>query len=143
MAWKTGFLYTDNYAGLNVANAPFSDYTHIVISYVAPNADGSIDTSQENLSDVATIVSMGHAAGCKVITGVGEVTSGNWKNATTSGNRANFVSNLVNYINAHGLDGADLDYEQQIVDSQYAAFIQDLRAALGPSKIITVSAYGG
>lgn len=144
MAWRTGFIYTDGMWDMSVADAPYSYYTHVVMSFIAPNPDGSLDLSI-NLNDLDTAVSLAHAVGTKVVIGLGDATGTGdyWQSATNDANRDTFAANLAAFIDAHDLDGADLDWEQQIIDSQYGAFMQVLRGTLGPGKLILVDAYGG
>lgn len=140
--WKTGYLYTGGFGGLSVSSAPYADYTHIVVSYISPNADGSINTSALSLSELSTAVTLAHTAGAKILIGVGG-DGGPWSSATSSGTRATFIANLASFITAHNLDGVDLDWEASINDAQYGAFMQGLRSYLGSSKTITIAAYGG
>ncbi|WP_442484252.1 glycosyl hydrolase family 18 protein [Aeoliella sp. SH292] len=62
-----------------------------------------------------------------------------------SANRANFVSNVVNLMNANNMSGFNLDWERPSTDTEWANYTQlakDLKAALGPSREVSVDDFG-
>lgn len=136
--WITGYYYGN--WGEPVGSVPYSKYSHLIYAFMSPNADGTLDPTSVYMQDLPVFVANAHAAGAKALIGLGE---GGWRGATSSGTRAQFVANIKDFIDQYNLDGVDLDWEQEIADSQYAALIQDLRAALGPCKVLSVAAYGG
>src|SRR3982751_444636 len=136
--WTTGYYYGN--WGQPVGSVPYSKYSHVIYAFMAPNGDGTLNTSSVYMADLPAFVSNAHAAGSKALIGLGD---GGWPTATNSGTRPRFVASIKDFLTQYNLDGVDLDWEQSINDSQYAALIQDLRAALGRSKTITMAAYGG
>src|SRR6202008_4147011 len=67
-----------------------------------------------------------------------------FRSATSSANRATFVSNLVNFMTSRGYDGIDVDWEtlQSSDAAQYTAFITALRTALNavnPRPLLTAA----
>lgn len=136
--WMTGYYYGN--WGQPVGSVPYSKYSHLIYAFMAPNADGTLDPSSAYLEDLPAFVANAHAAGTKALIGLGD---GGWRGATSSNTRAAFVANIEDFVDQFNLDGVDLDWEQSIDDSQYAALIQDLRAALGPDKVLSIAAYGG
>jgi len=91
----------------------YSKLTHIIYFHIWPNADGSLDTSAVHFDDLNTIVSNGHDAGVKVMIAAGGwgVSNGFGPMAADDTARANFVSNIVQFIDEHQLDGVDIDWE--------------------------------
>lgn len=62
-----------------------------------------------------------------------------------SANRANFVANVVNLMNANNMSGFNLDWERPSTDTEWANYTQlakDLKAALGPSREVSVDDFG-
>jgi hypothetical protein len=62
-----------------------------------------------------------------------------------SANRANFVSNVVNLMNANNMSGFNLDWERPSTDTEWANYTQlakDLKAALGPTREVSVDDFG-
>lgn len=60
-------------------------------------------------------------------------------------NRANFVSNVVNLLDANDMVGFNLDWERPSTDLEWAGYTQlakDLKAALGPDREVSVDDYG-
>ncbi|KAF2022761.1 glycoside hydrolase, partial [Setomelanomma holmii] len=68
--------------------------------------------------------------------------------ASSSGNRAKFVSGLMSFMNEYGFDGVDLDWEYPQADDRggaqgdkdnYVALVAQMRAAFGSKYGITVT----
>jgi chitinase len=126
----------------------FTVVTHIIHFSVAPNTDGSLDTSANGIAPAysGSLVSAAHAAGRKALICVGGAsTEAGFQGATTEANRAVFISNLTNFVAAYGYDGVDLDWEPLPASDfdQFTNLVSGLRAALNrfPShKMLTVAA---
>jgi chitinase len=68
--------------------------------------------------------------------------------ASSTGNRAKFISGLMNFMNEYGFDGVDLDWEYPQADDRggsqgdkdnYVALVAQMRSAFGSKYGITVT----
>ncbi|MDB6121676.1 MAG: chitinase [Pedosphaera sp.] len=125
----------------------FSALTQVVHFSLVPNPDGSLNSNANGLSSAnsADLISHAHAAGKKVLVCVGGASSQTgFRGATTSTNRAAFISNLVNFVSTRGYDGVDIDWEplEPLDTPQYTNLIHGLRAALNavaPRPLLTAA----
>jgi chitinase len=128
----------------------FSALSHVAIGPVVPNADGSLDTTFDIdavngpiwASGVATAAHSANRKALLMIGGAGAISG--WQGAASNANRATFVTNLLNEMDAVGADGLDLDWEpldpfnSSATDyADFAALAQALRTAR-PGMILTV-----
>lgn len=119
----------------------YSGLTHIVHSFIFPQNDGSITTDSYFL--VPGLITTAHQNGVKVLVAVGgygydaQFTS----LVNNAAYRANFVTNLKNFILANGYDGADIDWEYpgSADKANCLALFQELRAAFNSSGIELLS----
>lgn len=113
----------------------YAALTHIVHFSLVPNNDGTLNTSDNGLTapNSSDIVSHAHAAGKKVLVCVGGASSqAAFQGATSSTNRAVFITNLMNLMSARGYDGIDIDWEPLDPSdaNQFTNFVNGLRTAL-------------
>ncbi|HEY2726649.1 MAG TPA: glycosyl hydrolase family 18 protein [Parafilimonas sp.] len=135
-----GYLNTwDNFPD-NAANLDYTKITHLNIAFANPDANGHL-TEFDSLS---TVVKNAHAANVKVLMSMGGAdlngTKKNWKNLTQPANVQAFCDTLLAYVQAHHLDGLDVDLEGNIVGKNYGSFIQTLSSVLKPKhKLVTAA----
>jgi chitinase len=123
----------------------FSALTHLMVGRVWPNANGTLNNTFDIDSVNGPLLAQElaqrtHAAGRKAVLmvgGAGTNWNNEWTSATSAGNRAGFIQNLIAIANQLGFDGWDLDWEENISYPQFLALVQELRAA-APNKIITI-----
>lgn len=131
-----------------VDKVPYSKFTHVFWSFISPNADGSLrGDAADDPSELDEMVKLAHTAGTKVILSLGG--AGLCENfATVAGDdalRTKFVTNLVEYAQAHNLDGLDMDWEYSEVPVPeadtiaYNKLLRDLRAALPKEKSLSAA----
>jgi chitinase len=146
--WTTAYYPGYRQSYLPPAAIDFGVVTHIIHFSVAPNSDGSLDTSVNGLTPAnsAVLVAQAHAAGRKALICVGGGGSETgFQGATSSTNQAAFIRNLTNFVATYGYDGVDLDWEPLPVSdfNQYTNFVKSVRSALNafPShRMLTVAA---
>ncbi|HEX6368748.1 MAG TPA: glycosyl hydrolase family 18 protein [Longimicrobium sp.] len=107
--------YFPYYSG-SAASIPYSKFTHINYAFIDPLSDGSLTgVAMDGNARLDSLVTLGHAAGVKVLISVGGWSGGDDSGfsqmAASSTARANFVSNLVTFVNNYSLDGVDIDWE--------------------------------
>lgn len=130
-----------------ISDLPWSQLSAIAYFAIAPNTDGTLNTNIAGignvLTDIDNLVTAGHAAGKKVlitIGGSGGATDSDWETAINDTNRPTLISNIVTFINAHSLDGIDLDWEPFSTSGDsvnFIKFVKELRTALGGTPLIT------
>ena len=149
--------YIPAYQGLRAVadRTDLGQFTHLNIAFANPNAGGSFLSggnpacmSEATAADINHVVQKAHAAGAKVLVSVagGVIPANcqsNWPALLQPGNRATAVSNLAQFVNTFGLDGVDVDLENDLLATidnagNYTPFIQALRSAL-PGKLITAA----
>ena len=137
--WITGFLGAQN-GVVPMDRIPWSKYTHIVHFAAAPNSNGTVDLHYLLPSEIAQVVAS-RPAGKKLLFCLkdNDNDQGAFGAATSPGEIAGFVSNLVAFTNQYGYDGVDIDWEANINVGQYQDLIARLRNAM-PDKVITMDA---
>lgn len=143
--WVMGY-YVGYQMGIYPPEAiDFTDMTHLAVGRVTPEPDGSLGTSfdidpAKGPALATTLTTLAHKAGKKAILMVGGAGEYNgWVGAMADANRAKFVQNLLDFVDAHGFDGVDLDMEP-IEDKDEAplkAVAEALRAAK-PDILLTL-----
>jgi GH18 family chitinase len=144
VGWSTGY-YTN---WTNTNSYPFTKidwkaYTHVVYFSASPNGNGGNLSNGVSDADAKKFTSLAHQNGSKALICVGGAGSGDQYNtATSSGNRAAFIQNMVNLMQKDGFDGIDIDWEEKFNNAQYLALFKELRAALdaiSPKPLLTVA----
>ena len=131
----------------DVNTIPYNKLTHINYSFVLPRADGSLAPLDGGGGRLTLLVQKAKAANVKVL-----ISIGGWNNgddsafrslAANATYRANFVNNVMNFINQYGLDGADIDWEYPDAGAEAADFkrlMTDLGNRLRPAgKLLTAA----
>ncbi len=117
----------------------YSLVTHLAHAFVWPTADGALLT-EGHWRAYPEMVEAAHAAGVRVVVAVG-----GWSEALTPGfaamaarpaSRAAFVENLVAFVEAHGYDGVDLDWEYPRAADRaaFSALVRELKTALRAAR---------
>jgi chitinase len=146
--WVTGYYPGYETGQMPPSNIDFTTLTHVIHFALAPDADGSIDSSAFGLtpSACATLVGLAHAAGRKALVCVGGANSEtDFLGATSSTNLGFFVTNIIGFMSNNDYDGVDLDWEpfNSADATQYTNLVNALRAALNgfaAPKMLTVAA---
>ena len=137
---------TDQAGGIDYARL-----THLNLAFENPEDD------EGNLSfdpAKAAFVAQGHAKGVKVLMSIGgggvagdPATMKRYFYLLSPTRRAGFVAKLAAYVEAHSLDGIDVDLEGPSINGDYGPFVRDLGAALhAKGKLLTAAlsqGYGG
>jgi coenzyme F420-reducing hydrogenase delta subunit len=144
LGWSTGY-YTD-WSGKSPASLPWKSYTHMCYFSLMPNSSGAL--SGVSASAAKAFVAEAHKNGVKAIICVGgDGTDGNFNTATLNATaRANLVKNIVDFVDANGFDGVDMDWESKSESAarvtQFKNFHQEIRTGLDkltPRRIMTAA----
>jgi GH18 family chitinase len=146
--WITGYYPGYEEGVMPVSKIDFTTVTHVIHFCLLAETNGSINSSDNDLSPSAchALVSAAHGAGRQALICVGGAGSETgFLGATAPGNLPVFVKNLTNFMATYGYDGVDIDWEPfYSADTKlYTNFVNSLRSALNsfsPRKLITVAA---
>ncbi|MCL5029982.1 MAG: glycosyl hydrolase family 18 protein [Bacteroidetes bacterium] len=120
----------------------YKSLSYIAMSFIYPNADGSISVDSWFLNP--QLVQSAHQHGVKVIVSVGGYGGSNGFSpmAADTSARRKFVANLVNFCLTNNFDGADLDWEYPAAGDRnnFTALCSQLRQAFNDASISTLSA---
>ncbi|MBM7843577.1 glycosyl hydrolase family 18 protein [Herpetosiphon giganteus] len=137
--------YMPSWAG-DVNSIQYSKITHINYAFLLANADGSL-RSLDNPGKLQSMVTLAHNNNVKVFISVGGW-SGSSVDATFEAlgasptARANFINNMVNFVNQYNLDGVDIDWEYPKASSagNYSALMSGLSTAMhSRGKLLTAA----
>ena len=137
----------------DVTQDDVSKLTHINLAFGLIK-DGLLDTHQ--LTNIGCIEQFRRwNPAVKIVLSVGGWGAGGFSTmAMTDAGRRAFAASCLDYVNAHGLDGIDIDWEYPCSDSagidadprdreNYTALLQALRDALGQNRIVSLAAGAG
>lgn len=145
--WRTGYYPGWEQASMPASNIDFTTLTHVIHFSVVPNANGTLNTSANDLSAASSsnVVLRAHAAGRKVLICVGGAGSQSlFQGATGIANLPAFINNLANFVATRGYDGVDIDWEPlPTTDAQqFTNLVIGLRSALdgfSQQKLLTAA----
>ena len=142
-----GYVAGDDPHGY-INSLEYTKYTHIIFCQigVTSSTDPTLVYRAGNSTSLKSFKTKAQAAGCKFMVCL---IGGNWGQESypypltaimnNSTYRAQLATNLANFVAANGLDGVDIDWEDDnIVQANYNSFLSSLRSALPAGKIISV-----
>lgn len=133
----TGFKVVGYLGGGNfdeIDSIEINKLTYLNLAFGNPDKDGNL--LFDGGFDVDPIVKKGHDAGLKVyisLAGGGRPDTVIWKSVLEPEMRSKFVAKLVEYVEAHNMDGIDVDIEGNLlpyIRERYNPFVMELRQAL-------------
>ncbi|RKH08954.1 chitinase [Corallococcus sp. CA053C] len=138
--------YLPTWAG-DVNTLQYSKLSHINYAFALPTAQGGLSGVSSGDARLRSLVTQAHAQGVKVLIAVGGWNDGNDSGfeqlAANASTRTAFVNNLVNFVNAAGLDGVDIDWEYPdpgTSGNNYALMMRELGTAMhSRGKLLTAA----
>nr|WP_254330383.1 RICIN domain-containing protein [Corallococcus exiguus] len=138
--------YLPTWAG-DVNALQYSKLSHINYAFALPTASGGLTGVSSSDARLRSLVTQAHAQGVKVLIAVGGWNDGNDSGfeqmAANAGTRTAFVNTVVNFVNAAGLDGVDIDWEYPdpgTSGNNYAALMRELGTAMhSRGKLLTAA----
>ncbi|AFE08340.1 chitinase [Corallococcus coralloides DSM 2259] len=138
--------YLPTWAG-DVNALQYSKLSHINYAFALPTASGGLTGVSSSDARLRSLVTQAHAQGVKVLIAVGGWNDGNdsafEQMAANAGTRTAFVNTVVNFVNAAGLDGVDIDWEYPdpgTSGNNYAALMRELGTAMhSRGKLLTAA----
>jgi len=138
--------YLPTYRGLDAwaSQLDYSKITHVDLAFANPTSGNDPTLGPGSDGAVARIVDGAHAKGVRVLISIGGASGGSERIAAllAPGSVQGFVQKLDAFLDAHNLDGLDVDVEGDPVDSNYGPFIDAMSAKLKPKGKLLTAAYG-
>lgn len=117
---------------------PFDKMTHINLSFLNPDTMGNFT---QDLSALAPFIKAAHEQGVKVLPSIaGGGKHEYYHKLLRDDMRGKFVNDLVAIAEKYNFDGIDVDIEGSDIDSNYEAFVVELKKALKAKKKLTTAA---
>jgi chitinase len=147
--WLTGYYPSYQESLMPPSEIDYTALTHLIHWPVLPRPDGTLDldTFGMTLEQSQTIVKGAHAAGIKVLLGIGGDTESGatkgFRTATAGARRAKFVRKIVNLMRSRNYDGVDINWEDLRAKdtANFTALFRQLRKALNrisPRPLLTM-----
>jgi chitinase len=138
--------YLPTWAG-DVNTLQYGRLSHINYAFALPTASGGLTGVSSGDARLRSLVTKAHAQGVKVLIAVGGWNDGNdsafEQMAASAGTRTAFVNTVVNFVNAAGLDGVDIDWEYPdpgTSGNNFAALMRELGTAMhSRGKLLTAA----
>ena len=127
-----GYLSAGNFDAVDTIE--LDKITHLCLAFANPDVNGDLIFSRN--TDIKRIVKKSHDAGVKVLVslaGGGKPDKEIWKRVLSPDQRADFIGNIIKYVEKNDLDGVDVDIEWNLlpaIDSLYTPFVLGLSNAL-------------
>ncbi len=123
----------------------FSRLTHLNLAFANPDAQGNLSLGD---ADIDPVVARAHEHQLTVILSLagGALTAewaAAWKELLKPSRRSAFIHRIIQYLQAHDLDGVDNDLEWQYVDDNYSGFVLELRDSLDAYGYLLTAALPG
>jgi chitinase len=141
-----GYYPSWNKAALDHTKVNYKNLTHIANAFAWPDPAGNLVVPSDYV--YPELNAAAHQNGVKMI-----MSLGGWGNcagfpgmSSTSGNRSNFIGQVVNFCRTNSYDGVDIDWEfisNPTEQANFVLFIQELSAALKaqtPKLLLTMAA---
>lgn len=137
-----------NTPSYTVDKIPYDKFTHVIWSFISPNADGSLrGDAVGDPSALDQMVTMAHEAGVKAIISLGGAgLCENFASVAASDElRKKFVDELSAFVSGHNLDGVDMDWEFSKVPVAaedtiaYNKLLHDIRVSLPEGKTLSAA----
>src|ERR1022692_243404 len=103
--WRTAYYPGWEQSYMPASSVDFTALTHLIHFSVVPNSDGTLNTSDNDIttSNSVDILSRAHAAGVKVLICVGGSESESaFQAATSAANLPAFINNITNFMATRG-----------------------------------------
>jgi chitinase len=133
--WVTAYYTNWQTNGYPANRVDYTAVTHVVLAHWLTNSNGTIQSSGWD-STCSSIVGPAHAAGVKVLMMLGGSDDLNFGSAGSPTYQPTLINSIQGKVSACGLDGVDLDWEDNVNTANFISLAKNLRAA-SPGYVIT------
>jgi len=140
--WITGYFSARNPV-LPISAIPWDKYSHLIHFAASTPGDGTLSMYYLTQAEIDQLIAA-RPAGKKVLVAIKD-NDDNYNAFPQSASQskiAQFVGDIVTFVNGNGYDGVDIDWEKNVDVTQFNDLLARLRAAM-PGKIITMAANPG
>lgn len=153
--WVLGYYVGYNSDAYPLASIDWTGLSHIIVSPLLVRASNGayqgLDWTMDHFGSdadgqawVKSVAAAAHANGKKALVMLGGAGAGtNIAIAAGSANRAKFVGDLMSALATLGLDGIDLDWEDDIAYADFISLAHDLRTSGAAPAGLVLTAPGG
>jgi hypothetical protein len=143
--WITGY-YSDQNPIEDIADIPWAHYTHVNHFAAAAGVgsdgvgNGSVSINYIEPANIPSFVSAAHTAQKLALVTIMDNPSYPYALPQDAAPDMvlTFASNIAQFVRDNGYDGVDIDWEENIVTSEYVALLSALRGAM-PANVITAA----
>lgn len=130
-----GYLLAEDVESGAANSFDMSRINYLNITFSNADADGKLPA----VDHLDAIIAKAHNNHVKVLASIGN-SSTPAKYLATENNRTSYIAAIISSVNAHQLDGIDVDLEGDRIDSHYETFVGELSAALkAKGKLLTAA----
>ena len=133
-----GYYSLKSAMNADLKTVPFDKMTHVNLSFLNPDTMGNFT---QDLSGLAPFIQAAHDQGVKVLPSIaGGGRHEYYHKLLRDDLRGKFVNDLAAIAEKYNFDGIDVDIEGSDIDTNYEAFVVELKKALKAKKKLTTSA---
>lgn len=123
---------------VDLKTVPFDKMTHVNLFFLNPDTLGNFN---QDLSKLAPFIKAAHDQGVYVLPSIaGGGRHEYYHKLLRDDKRGKFVSDLVDIAEKYNFDGIDVDIEGSDIDTNYEAFVVELKKALKAKKKLLTAA---
>lgn len=136
--WITGYYSAGNSA-LPVSRIPWAKYTHVIHFAASTDGKGNVIPYYLRPSEI-NLFTHSNPPGTKVLVAIKDNDNdfSYFSQSTAPGLLGSFVGSIVDFVDNNNYDGVDIDWEKNVNATQFAALLNQLRAAM-PNKVISMA----
>jgi len=132
-----GYLFSAGMWDTYMTGVDFTKITDLNLAFLNPDSTGNFPDNP----GIHKVVERAHANKVRIFFSIG---GGNppvhLAKLLESDKRKNFISAIVQLSEKYGVDGVDVDIENDLINANYASFVSELAAAIKPkNKLLTAA----
>ncbi|MEJ0101016.1 MAG: glycosyl hydrolase family 18 protein [Bacteroidota bacterium] len=115
----------------------FTKITDLNLAFINPDSTGNFPANDA----LKLLIQAAHDNKVRIFASIGGGNPPSYLAGLMESNRrAGFIANIVSLAESYNFDGIDVDIENDLINAQYAPFVNDLSAAIKPTKKLLTAA---
>jgi len=120
-----------------ITTIDFAKITDLNLAFINPDSTGNFPANDS----LKLLVQAAHNNKIRVFASIGGGSPPPYLGGLMETNRrASFIANIVSLAESYNFDGIDVDIENDLINAQYGPFVNDLAAAIKPTKKLLTAA---